>query len=128
MADMVIVAHKGKPCTPPVIDGLVFIPLGEDDIWVSEGSEEQVADLTRNPAYSRYGGGLPFPVSTDPEAAAAEAAAAQAAADEAAAAAKVAEQAAADEAAAADKAKADAEAAEAAAAAAQTVADAKKSK
>lgn len=64
MADLVIVAHKGIPCTPPIVDGVEFFPLGEDDIYVAECSEETAAHITRIPAFVRYGGGLPFPGST----------------------------------------------------------------
>lgn len=87
----VVLAHKGAPCTPPVVNGIVFAPLGEDDIWVGDCSEEQAASLTRNPAFSRYGGALAPPASPapaaapDPEVVAAQeaAAAAEAAATEA---------------------------------------------
>lgn len=58
MAGMVIVAHKGIPCTPPLVDGVAFQSLGEDDLWVAECTEEQAADFTRNPAYKRYGGAV----------------------------------------------------------------------
>ncbi len=91
----VILAHKGAPCMPPVVNGVNFSPLGEDDIWVGECSEEQAGALTRNPAFTRYGGAL-APASTqslDPEVLAAQQAAeaAEAAAREAEAAETLAE-------------------------------------
>lgn len=102
--ERVIVAHLGAPCTPPVVDGIEFVPLEEDGLFVAEVSEEQAADLCRIPAFTRYGGSKQFPVPSagdvDQQALAAQAAAAQSA-DEAA-------QAAADEAALAEKEAADA--------------------
>lgn len=68
MAEKIIVAHKGIPCTPPVVDGVEFLPLGEDDIYVGECSEEVAAHITRIPEFVRYGGGLPFPADSRGEA------------------------------------------------------------
>lgn len=83
----VILAHKGAPCMPPIVNGITFSPLGEDDIWVGEASEEQAVALTRNPAFNRYGGALaPAKIpSPDPDVLAAQQAAdaAEAAAREA---------------------------------------------
>lgn len=107
----IIVAHLGAPCTPPIVDGIEFVPLDEDGLFVAEVSEEQAADLCRIPAFTRYGGSKQFPVppvgDADQQALIAQAAAAAAAAQAADAAA----QAAADEAALADKEAADAAAA-----------------
>lgn len=61
MSAPVVIAHRGMPCDPPIIDGVEFRPLGEDDVWVAECSEELAADLTRIPAFTRYGGGTPVP-------------------------------------------------------------------
>lgn len=54
---MVIIAHRGSPCDPPLVDGVMFASHPEDaGLFLGEATEEQAANLTRIPAFTRFGG------------------------------------------------------------------------
>lgn len=57
MADLVVISHLGLPCDPPIVDGITFAPHPDDaNLYIAEVTEEQALDLTRIPAFTRYGG------------------------------------------------------------------------
>lgn len=57
---LVLIAHRGLPCDPPVVEGIPFRAHPEDsDLYLAEVTEEQALDLTRIPAFTRYGGNKP---------------------------------------------------------------------
>lgn len=55
MSEVAIIAHHGKPCDPPIVDGIEFV-AGPDGLWLARCPEEVALDWTRNPAYRRFGG------------------------------------------------------------------------
>lgn len=50
------IAHKGLPCDPPIVEGVTFAPLGEDDLYVGEATQDQADRLLRIDAFKPYGG------------------------------------------------------------------------
>lgn len=58
--DRVFIAHQGKPCDPPIVDGIEFTPLDDaSGLWIGACTEEQAAHTTRIPQFVRYGGQPP---------------------------------------------------------------------
>lgn len=55
---IVLIAHQGMPCDPPTVDGVTFV-AAEEGLWIARVTEEQAAEFTRNPRYTRFGGKAP---------------------------------------------------------------------
>jgi len=48
---MAFIGHKGKPCTPPVVDGIEFRQV-KAHLWAAEVTDEKAEHFARIPAYS----------------------------------------------------------------------------
>jgi hypothetical protein len=59
----VILAHQGPPFDPPEVQaagGVVsFRDAGDGIVWLGKATEEQAAELTRVPSFTRFGGQVP---------------------------------------------------------------------
>ena len=48
---MAFIGHKGKPCTPPIVDGVTFAHV-KGPLWAAEVSDEQAERFARIETYS----------------------------------------------------------------------------